>query len=648
VATPVNARDRFNSPHRPCPICGGWDGGNPDCSGYYGSTPGVVFCGASNWAGALVRDNNGNYRHWIGAGTCKCGLAHRQDISSSSYQSQQPDNKSDGKPNMNSTSAPDTDKEEIPGWQGGPPPEDWTWEWNPKWKIEDTYRYKNAEGKDTFEVIRILTGMTKNGKPDKTFRQRHRNGNGRYKYTVPEELRGLYALPQLLSADPKEPVIIAEGERKVKALLKLGFAATCAPMGTGAWRDDYSRFLTGRVIFLWPDNDEAGNKYMLGVKESLGRAGVTAHILSELAATLPPKGDVVDWLKVPGNDAAMLQAELGKFKPAKMLWSLTDLEKFPKPQWLIEGVIKKNSIAVLVGPPKCGKSFYSLMLALMIAAAGGHVVYIGAEDPGGFYERGMAWCERNRVDPKVLEGNLFFWVKPVALHDDGERQAFIASVKEHFAPDLIVVDTLAMNSFGLNENESKDMNLYVRAALELRDATHACIYTVHHTNRAGEYRGSSVLPGASDTFMMAAQVGDPLHKGGTLKITCSLQRSAKPFDDKFYVAVAIMDTLVLMPADQQPAAQVGNLNETAKELLQVLAGPEGEGGLSVPQLIKLAGWKKEDESKRTGAYRMMRDLAMSGFCNVGRQGRNSFYSITQKGRDIIEQSDLSFGNDEDF
>jgi hypothetical protein len=356
----------------------------------------------------------------------------------------------------------------------------------------------------------------------------------------------------------------------------------------------------------------------------------------------------MDWVKLPGNDAAKLAAELDKFRPAKMLWSLTDLEKFPKPQWLIEQVIKKNSLAVIYGPPKCGKSFYVLMLALMIAATGGKVIYIGSEDPGGFYERGMAWCERNRVDPAILEGNLFFWVKPVALHDDGERNAFIKLVKEQFAPDLIVVDTLAMNSFGLNENDTKDMGLYVRATLELRDATHACIYTIHHSNRAGEYRGSNALPAAADTFLAAIPVGDPLDKGGTLKINCELQRGAKRFADKFYVAVAVMDTLVLIPADQQTGPQVGNLNETAKELLQVLAGPEGEGGLSVPQLIKLAGWKKEDESKRTGAYRMMRDLAMSGFANVGRQGRNSFYSITQKGRDIIEQGDLSFGNDEEF
>jgi RecA-family ATPase len=297
---------------------------------------------------------------------------------------------------------------------------------------------------------------------------------------------------------------------------------------------------------------------------------------------------------------------------------LTELEKFPKPEWLVGGVIKKNSIAVLVGPPKCGKSFYSLMLALMIASTGGKVVYIGAEDPGGFYQRGMAWCERNRVDPKDTgRPSLLLGKAGGPARRCGERTPLSRWSKNTLRPDLIVVDTLAMNSFGLNENESKDMNLYVRAVLELRDATNACIYTVHHTNRAGEYRGSSVLPGASDTFMMAAQVGDPLHKGGTLKITCSLQRSAKPFEDKFYVAVAVMETLVLIPAEEQGGFQVGTLNETAKELLQILAGPEGAGGLSVPQLNQ-AG--RVEERGRKQADRGLPDDARPGDVELRKRG----------------------------
>jgi hypothetical protein len=94
---------------------------------------------------------------------------------------------------------------------------------------------------------------------------------------------------------------------------------------------------------------------------------------------------------------------MDKFKPQKLLWSLSSLAQFPKPAWLIEQTIKKNSLPSWSGRPSAA-SFYSLMLALMIASTGGKVVYIGAEDPGGFYERGMAWCELNHIDPASLEG----------------------------------------------------------------------------------------------------------------------------------------------------------------------------------------------------------------------------------------------------
>jgi archaellum biogenesis ATPase FlaH len=614
VAQSVNSRDRFNNPSRKCPICSGWERGNPQCKGYLGEKPGVVFCTSSDYAGILVRGDTGAFRHWTGPQGCKCGVSHLPAFHNNNN-------------NTNNNTKPKA--EPMINHDGSRPK-----------TVEETYPY----GGGCF-VDRVLTGYTKeDGKPEKTFQQ-YQVIDGKKVY---QGFKKLYRLDEV-KASGKGFYFLVEGERKVNKLWEMGFPATCNVGGSGSWADSYADELPqGATAYIWPDNDDAGLKWIDKIITSLSTRKIKWHVLNGLTVGLPNKGDVMDWVKIPGNDAARLQAELDKYAPAKMLWSLTELEKFPKPQWLVGGVIKKNSIAVLVGPPKCGKSFYSLMLALMIASTGGKVVYIGAEDPGGFYQRGMAWCERNRVDPKILEGHLFFWVKPVALHDDAERDAFISMVKEHFAPDLIVVDTLAMNSFGLNENESKDMNLYVRAVLELRDATNACIYTVHHTNRAGEYRGSSVLPGASDTFMMAAQVGDPLHKGGTLKITCSLQRSAKPFEDKFFVAVAVMETLVLIPAEEQGGFEVGTLNETAKELLQILAGPEGAGGLSVPQLIKLAGWKKEDESKRTGAYRMMRDLAMSNYANVDRQGRNSFYSITQKGRDIIEQGDFSFDTDQEF
>jgi hypothetical protein len=204
-------------------------------------------------------------------------------------------------------------------------------------------------------------------------------------------------------------------------------------------------------------------------------------------------------------------------------------------------------------------------------------------------------------------------VKPVALHDDADRNEFIQLVKEQFQPDIIFVDTLAMNSFGLDENSTKDMGLFVQALLELRDATRACIFTIHHTNRAGEYRGSSALPGAADTFMMAETVGDPLHKGGTLKIKCVLPARLKPFDDKYFTAVPIQDSLVLVQNDDKNTqAPADFLSPSKKEVLKILAGPEGKNGMKVKEICDYAGWDAQD-SKRKNSFRTMRELTESGF-----------------------------------
>lgn len=501
-------------------------------------------------------------------------------------------------------------------------------------RVEETYDY----GSGCF-VDRILTGEIKNDKPAKTFLQ-YQIING---IRDPHGFKKLYRSAELKAADPKLPVIIAEGERKVDKLRELGFIATCNVGGAQGWLDVYADELIGRSVYIWPDNDTAGSNFALKVSESLKSRRIKWYILNRLTIGLSEKGDVIDWLKIQGNTAEKIHYEIAKLAPKKLLWKLSELEHFPRPVWLIPNLIKKNSLAFLVGPPKCGKSFYSLDLACQVAVSGGKAIYIGAEDPGDFYIRAMAWCEFYNYDPLVLDNNLMFWVEPVALHEVDQRSNFLELILAQYTPDLIVVDTLAMNSSGLDENSTKDMGLFINALISLRSETQACVLTVHHTNRNGLYRGSSSLPGAADTFMLAGQVGEKLWKGGQLKIACELQRSGKPFEDKFFVSRPVGNTLILEDLNSSSNRYAPlSLSEIDREILNVLAGPEGKGGVSVPQIIKLAGWAKEDESKRTGVYKAAKDLAGSEYASCIRVGRNTFYEITKKGWDIVRGSDLSF------
>jgi RecA-family ATPase len=78
-------------------------------------------------------------------------------------------------------------------------------------------------------------------------------------------------------------------------------------------------------------------------------------------------------------------------------------------------------------------------------------------------------------------------------------------VRDH-QPKLIVLDTQARMTPGLEENSAKEVGLYVAAVDLLRRASGACVLTVHHSSKGAAYlRGSSALMGAADTVVALAR-----------------------------------------------------------------------------------------------------------------------------------------------
>ena len=114
-----------------------------------------------------------------------------------------------------------------------------------------------------------------------------------------------YRLPLLLK-DPKQPVLVVEGEAKADLLVSWGLTATCGVGGTGmGWRDSYSKFLAGRRVAVLPDNDPPGHRHAYAVAGSLiynGAAGVRIVALPGL----PEAGDVIDFAKAGGTRDQLL------------------------------------------------------------------------------------------------------------------------------------------------------------------------------------------------------------------------------------------------------------------------------------------------------------------------------------------------------
>lgn len=136
----------------------------------------------------------------------------------------------------------------------------------------------------------------------------------------------------------------------------------------------------------------------------------------------------------------------------------------------------------------------------------GTVIYIAGEGHGGLARRRMAWeAERGLT---LAERRAPFFTSTVAgdFLDSSTTHAVIAAItataKAEGPPALIVVDTLARNFGGGDENSTSDMNRFVAAIDLTKDQWPSCTaLIVHHTGHGNKARsrGSIALTGAVDS-----------------------------------------------------------------------------------------------------------------------------------------------------
>lgn len=112
---------------------------------------------------------------------------------------------------------------------------------------------------------------------------------------APDAGKPLYGL-HALALQPDDTVFVVEGEKAADALLRLGHVAVTSGAADSANAADWTP-LRGRSVIFWPDNDEAGAKYLEACLPLLAAAGVaSAKVVDVSALSLPDKGDVADWL----------------------------------------------------------------------------------------------------------------------------------------------------------------------------------------------------------------------------------------------------------------------------------------------------------------------------------------------------------------
>lgn len=292
------------------------------------------------------------------------------------------------------------------------------------------------------------------------------------------------------------------------------------------------------------------------------------------------------------------------------------LDSLPIPQPLIRGVLDRDSETWIIGAPGGFKSFVALDWALHVGGGlswrgketvKGTVLYLAAEGASGLPLRVQAW---EQTYGRRATGVLFL-PEPVQIGNTGAWQALVAAARR-IDPVLIVLDTQARISVGVDENSATDVGRIIEAVSALRRATGACVLVVHHTGRDGlNARGSSALDGAQDREL---RVDRPTSSAGRKSLTATISiDKAKDGDEseRFDIALAVCDlgraaddgreltSLAIVPHNPfaQPAGLVqpewvAGLTENQGRIVTVLQDHSDDDGLSVADILRILAERK--------------------------------------------------------
>lgn len=294
-------------------------------------------------------------------------------------------------------------------------------------------------------------------------------------------------------------------------------------------------------------------------------------------------------------------------KPAKKRVSLipwAELRDEPV-RWLVEGLIPAASFAAIFGKPGSYKSFAALYLGAMIATGReafgrattqGPVIYIAGEGGAGLKRRRDALMRQHDLP---ADAPVYFIRAQLNLATTLEdRDALMAEIRAiGVKPSLVVIDTFARMTAGIEENSAKDVGAAIAIMSSIEQETGAAVLIVHHSGKAQDagMRGSSALLAAVDAELHCEKLTPEgsQDRVGRIKIT-----KMKDGEDELQLGfrmnvVGLSDidpsqtSLALEPMEDDELAGIKaspnvKLNDDAIMALQALRQAIAEGGVTPP------------------------------------------------------------------
>ncbi len=404
--------------------------------------------------------------------------------------------------------------DDLPPWVTEAPPDDWGTPQQPpplKTDAHAQYEYRYGDGSLAFIVARW---DAHNGHKKKRFSPFCWTGTEWVaKMLVEAGRRPLFNLGDVY----KPHILIVEGEKTAISAAKLvtsDWAVVTWSGGSSTVSATDWAPLRGKVVTIWPDNDEPGFKAAKAIL-----AHVPQAILIDLPLDLPEGWDLADPLPSGFDVLAMLQSrpktereapanpERGVRYGKLLVLSDIDAQTADHRDYYLKGVFSPNELSAVYGMPGCGKTFWVLYVARAISKGREilgkrvhqtNVLYLALEGVAGFEKR----LKAEILSHAESEG-FYYIAQPVNLLDDPQAKEDAIAAIQGCGAGVLVVDTLNRAIPGGSENDPADMGTFIATLDAIRAATGVHIIIIHHCgkNQAQGMRGHSSLLGASDVVI---------------------------------------------------------------------------------------------------------------------------------------------------
>ncbi len=307
------------------------------------------------------------------------------------------------------------------------------------------------------------------------------------------------------------------------------------------------------------------------------------------------------------------------------------LEPQPPIDWVIEPLFPAGSTALVVGEPGCKKTYAMLDAAICVATGAnwldfttkqGGVLFVDEESGPRRLMRRLGDCLRGHFADK--ETPMFCTSLATFSATNPEDVLAIESLILQTSARLVVLDALADFAIGLDENSVKEMQPVFRDLRGVAERTQSAIVLIHHTNKAGSYRGSTSMKGSIDVLLTV----ESKPQSSNIDFQTEKTRDEKQLTFSAFANFSPEQFwLTASTADKAP-----KFSKSQNFVLQFL----WEKGVSETTAIMAAADVCSGNAARQAVYNLV-SLGFVERTDSGASTQKASYGLTQKGKLVLDK-----------